>query len=99
MISWVLAGMVFRLAFTPCLVETLVVAVTSHLLLNFPWLWGFMLGFVLAAVSPAVVVPCLLQLQGASSVLCHFFQFSVHLSAISQSPMCYSVCANWTAGL
>ena len=38
-------------------------AVASHLLLDFPWLWGFMLGFVLAAVSPAVVVPCLLQLQ------------------------------------
>merc|ERR1719322_1086551 len=57
------SGLVFRLAFTPCLVETLVVAVASHLLLDFPWLWGFMLGFVLAAVSPAVVVPCLLQLQ------------------------------------
>ena len=28
-----------------------------------PWLWGFMLGFVLSAVSPAVVVPCLLSLQ------------------------------------
>ena len=31
--------------------------------LQFPWMWGFMLGFVLAAVSPAVVVPCLLSLQ------------------------------------
>ena len=58
-----IAGMVFRLAFTPCLVETAVVAVASHLLLDFPWMWGFMLGFVLAAVSPAVVVPCLLSLQ------------------------------------
>merc|ERR1712156_620748 len=58
-----LSGMVFRLAFTPCLVETTVVAVFSHLLLGFPWMWGFMLGFVLAAVSPAVVVPCLLSLQ------------------------------------
>ena len=55
--------MVFRLAFTPCLVETVVVAITSHFLLGLPWLWGFMLGFVLSAVSPAVVVPCLLQLQ------------------------------------
>ena len=52
-----------RLAFSPCLAETLVVAVASHLLLGFPWLWGFMLGFTLAAVSPAVVVPCLLSLQ------------------------------------
>lgn len=58
-----ISGMVFRLAFIPCLVETFVVCVASHLLLGFPWLWGLMLGFVLAAVSPAVVVPCLLQLQ------------------------------------
>ena len=29
-----LSGMVFRLAFTPCLVETVVVAVASHLLLG-----------------------------------------------------------------
>ena len=57
--------MVFRLAFTPCLVETLTVAVASHFLLDFEWMWGFMLGFVLAAVSPAVVVPCLLGLQEA----------------------------------
>ena len=44
--------MVFRLAFTPCLVEAVAVAVASHFLLDLPWLWGFMLGFVLAAVSP-----------------------------------------------
>ena len=43
--------------------ETLTVAIASHLLLGFPLIWGFMLGFILAAVSPAVVVPCLLQLQ------------------------------------
>ena len=58
-----LSAMVFRLAFSPCLAETVIVAVASHLLLGFPWQWGFMLGFILAAVSPAVVVPCLLSLQ------------------------------------
>ena len=42
-----ISGMVFRLAFTPCLVETLTVAVASHFLLDFEWMWGFMLGFVL----------------------------------------------------
>ena len=47
----------------PCLAETCVVAITSHFLIGLPWIWGFMLGFVLAAVSPAVVVPCLLALQ------------------------------------
>jgi len=58
-----LSAMVFRLAFSPCMAECVTVAVASHFILDFPWLWGFMLGFVLAAVSPAVVVPCLLSLQ------------------------------------
>ena len=58
-----LSGMVLRLAFLPCLVEAGVVMLASRLLLSLPWLWGAMLGFLLAAVSPAVVVPCLLQLQ------------------------------------
>ncbi|XP_043228018.1 sodium/hydrogen exchanger 9B2-like isoform X2 [Amphibalanus amphitrite] len=58
-----LSLVVLRLAFTPCLCETLTVGVAAHLLLGFPWIWAFMLGFVLAAVSPAVVVPCLLSLQ------------------------------------
>ena len=61
--------MVIRLAFTPCLVETIIVGISSRILFKyalqyeFPWLWGFLLGFVLAAVSPAVVVPSLLELQ------------------------------------
>ena len=38
-------------------------AVAARLFLDLPWLWGAMLGFVLAAVSPAVVVSCLLSLQ------------------------------------
>ncbi|KAK3860198.1 hypothetical protein Pcinc_017629 [Petrolisthes cinctipes] len=53
---------VLRLAFLPCLVETISAAVVSHFVLALPWLWSFMLGFIVAAVSPAVVVPCLLQL-------------------------------------
>ena len=58
-----LSCMVFRLAFLPCLAESSTVALASHLILGLPLIWGFMLGFVLAAVSPAVVVPCLLSLQ------------------------------------
>ncbi|KAK8395971.1 hypothetical protein O3P69_005218 [Scylla paramamosain] len=58
-----LSLMVVRLAFSPCVVETLVVAVVTHLLLGFPWLWGLMLGFVLGAVTPAVIVPCMLVLS------------------------------------
>ena len=37
---------VLRLAFTPCLVETVCAAVTSHYILGFHWTWGFMLGQV-----------------------------------------------------
>ncbi|KAM4611743.1 sodium/hydrogen exchanger 9B2 [Polymixia lowei] len=52
-----------RLAVGPCMVEACIVAVVSHYLLGLPWVWGFILGFVLAAVSPAVVVPSMLLLQ------------------------------------
>ncbi|XP_069031696.1 LOW QUALITY PROTEIN: sodium/hydrogen exchanger 9B2-like [Embiotoca jacksoni] len=52
-----------RLALGPCMVEAGVIAVVSHFLLDLPLVWGFILGFVLAAVSPAVVVPSMLLLQ------------------------------------
>ncbi|XP_022110706.1 sodium/hydrogen exchanger 9B2-like [Acanthaster planci] len=52
-----------RLCCLPCLVEACVAGVVSHFLLGFPWTWGFMLGFVLGAVTPAVIVPSLLSLQ------------------------------------
>ncbi|XP_071552280.1 sodium/hydrogen exchanger 9B2-like isoform X2 [Panulirus ornatus] len=58
-----LSFMVIRLAFSPCIIETIVVAVVTNLLLDFPWLWGLMLGFVLSAVTPAVIVPCMLVLS------------------------------------
>ncbi|KAK6322966.1 hypothetical protein J4Q44_G00053050 [Coregonus suidteri] len=52
-----------RLAVGPCTVEASTVAVISHFLMGLPWVWGFILGFVLSAVSPAVVVPSMLLLQ------------------------------------
>lgn len=52
-----------RVAVGPCVVEACVIAVVSHFLLRLPWIWSFILGFVLAAVSPAVVVPSMLLLQ------------------------------------
>ena len=39
-----LSSTVLRLAFLPCLCETVAVGVAAHYLLDFPWLWGFMLG-------------------------------------------------------
>lgn len=58
-----LSAVCIRLSFCPCIVETVVVAVVSHFLLDFPIVWGLLMGFVLAAVSPAVVVPGLISLQ------------------------------------
>ncbi|XP_053500331.1 sodium/hydrogen exchanger 9B2 isoform X3 [Ictalurus furcatus] len=52
-----------RVAVIPCTVEACTVAVVSHFLMGLPWIWGFILGFVLSAVSPAVVVPSMLLLQ------------------------------------
>ncbi|KAB0343318.1 hypothetical protein FD754_020244, partial [Muntiacus muntjak] len=52
-----------RLSMGPCLMEACSTAVISHFLMNFPWQWAFLLGFVVGAVSPAVVVPSMLHLQ------------------------------------
>ncbi|XP_041485544.1 sodium/hydrogen exchanger 9B2-like isoform X2 [Lytechinus variegatus] len=52
-----------RLCCMPCIAEACTAAIVSHFLLGFPWPWGFMLGFVLGAVTPAVIVPSLLGLQ------------------------------------
>ncbi|CAG0879823.1 unnamed protein product [Cyprideis torosa] len=58
-----LGTVVFRLAFSPCIVEALTSGFLAHFLLDLPWQYAFMLGFVLGAVSPAVVVPCALILH------------------------------------
>lgn len=58
-----LKGVCLRLSFGPCLLEACSAALFSHFIMNFPWQWGFLLGFVLGAVSPAVVVPNMLLLQ------------------------------------
>ncbi|XP_073897564.1 sodium/hydrogen exchanger 9B2 [Castor canadensis] len=59
-----LKGVCVRLSMGPCLVEACASALLAHFLMGLPWQWGFILGFVLGAVSPAVVVPSMLLLQG-----------------------------------
>ena len=44
--------------------EAAAVAILSHFVMGFPWTVGLMLGFVLAAVSPAVIIPSLMSLSG-----------------------------------
>ncbi|CAG0885453.1 unnamed protein product [Darwinula stevensoni] len=58
-----LSLMVTRLAFVPCTIEAIAVACFSYFILELPWTWGFMLGFAFAAVSPAIVIPCMLRIQ------------------------------------
>ena len=50
-----------RLSFIPGLLEGFTIALASVLLFGFSFVQGGMLGFILAAVSPAVVVPLMLK--------------------------------------
>ncbi|KAK3698371.1 hypothetical protein RRG08_022932 [Elysia crispata] len=58
-----LSMMVLRLAFLPSLAEVVVDGVAAKLILDLSWTWSFLLAFVLAVVSPAVVVPSMLGLS------------------------------------
>ncbi|XP_018326683.1 sodium/hydrogen exchanger 9B2 isoform X2 [Agrilus planipennis] len=54
---------VLKLGVGPWLIEAAVITVMSRFLLQLPWDWSMLLGSIVAAVSPAVVVPCLFRLR------------------------------------
>lgn len=54
---------VIKLSFIPCLFEAASSAVLVHYFLDLPWIWSFMLGFIVSAVSAAVLVPGMLELE------------------------------------
>ncbi|XP_037894755.1 sodium/hydrogen exchanger 9B1 isoform X4 [Glossina fuscipes] len=54
---------ILKLGIIPWILECCVIGVSSHFLLSLPWVWSFLLGAIVAAVSPAVVVPCLFRLR------------------------------------
>ncbi|XP_073988276.1 sodium/hydrogen exchanger 9B2-like isoform X2 [Rhodnius prolixus] len=54
---------VLKLAVIPCCAEAIAAAILAHFIIGFPWLWAFLLGFLLSPISPAVVVPTLLNLK------------------------------------
>ncbi|KAI1704333.1 sodium/hydrogen exchanger family domain-containing protein [Ditylenchus destructor] len=58
-----LKGVCVRLSLLPCSFEALAVGFSSWIMFGFRPIYGLLLGFVLAAVSPAVVVPGMLDLQ------------------------------------
>ena len=53
----------FKMSFIPCLFEAAFLIGISMLLLDFTFIQAGMMAFILAAVSPAVIVPQMLQLK------------------------------------
>ncbi|KAG5673012.1 hypothetical protein PVAND_003091 [Polypedilum vanderplanki] len=58
-----LFGIIMRLTLIPTIAEVAIITVCVYYLLNFPWLWGVLLGFIVTAISPNVVVSILLNLK------------------------------------
>lgn len=54
---------ILRLTLIPTIVETAVICVLAHFLVGMPWLWGLLMGLVITAVSPNVVVTVMLKLK------------------------------------
>jgi solute carrier family 9B (sodium/hydrogen exchanger), member 1/2 len=52
-----------RMAFIPCIFEGTVVIIICRYLLSFSWVEAGMMGFILAAASPAVIVPSMFTLR------------------------------------
>ncbi|NLW31199.1 MAG: peptidase [Fibrobacter sp.] len=51
------------MAFIPCIIEGLALTVLFHLYFEFDWIISGLTAFMLSAVSPAVIVPSMLQLK------------------------------------
>lgn len=56
-------GTIIKLSFIPVIFEGFTIAIVSKYLFGFTFIEGGMLGFVIAAVSPAIIVPKMLKLQ------------------------------------
>lgn len=54
---------ILKLGLVPWTAECLLCAALSYYFFEMPLLWAFALGSIIAAVSPAVIVPCLFRLR------------------------------------
>ncbi|XP_047042266.1 sodium/hydrogen exchanger 9B2-like isoform X1 [Helicoverpa zea] len=54
---------VIKLALVPWTFECILCAILAYFFLGLPWNWAFLLSSIIAAVSPAVIVPCLFRLR------------------------------------
>ena len=57
-------GTAIKMSAIPCLLEGFTIMAVAHVLLDLPLAEAGMLGFIVAAVSPAVIVPAMLKLIG-----------------------------------
>lgn len=58
-----LLGVITKLTVIPTVGEVLVITLLGHFLMKLPWLWAALLGLVITAVSPNVVISILLELK------------------------------------
>lgn len=58
-----IGGTAFRMSVIPCLTEGTALTVLFHLIFGFDWTVSALTAFMIAAVSPAVVVPSMLDLK------------------------------------
>ncbi|GMR47165.1 hypothetical protein PMAYCL1PPCAC_17360, partial [Pristionchus mayeri] len=89
-------GACIRLALCPCTVEAIVVSLAAKLIFGIPILFGLLLGFLLAAVSPAVVVPSMIRIaeDGYGSRVSSLVVAAASLDdvyAITLFSLCFSV--------
>ncbi|KAK9879223.1 hypothetical protein WA026_004068 [Henosepilachna vigintioctopunctata] len=54
---------VLKLSLGPWTIEVITIALMMHYLVDFPWWWASLMGIVVAAVAPAVVVSCIFRLR------------------------------------
>lgn len=54
---------VVKLSIIPVAVEFSIILITTHYFLGLPWIWAALLGAIISAVAPAVVVPCLFRFR------------------------------------
>lgn len=61
-----IGGPAIRMSFIPGILEGITIMLVAHFVLDFTFIEGGMLGFIIAAVSPAVVVPQMIELKAGN---------------------------------
>lgn len=86
---------IIKLGLVPWTAECILCAVLTHFFFGMEWLWAFALGSIIAAVSPAVIVPCLFRLRtkgyGVAKVT-FLINYTMNLKFLSCIFNCFTFC-------